>query len=67
MKQIFIALLYGLSLTAVFAVHLAFLAMPAPQAETPTLVIKPQGHSTMIWDVLFTPDGQRLPVVQVKD
>lgn len=33
----------------------------APAAEEdPILVIDPRGHSAMIWDVMFTPDGGRL-------
>lgn len=31
-----------------------------PAAEDPILVIDPQGHSAMIRDVMFTPDGRRL-------
>jgi len=30
------------------------------QQEEPILVINPQGHSAMIWDVMFTPDGATL-------
>jgi len=35
-------------------------AAPTASADEPKLVIDPQGHSDMIMDVMFTPDGTTL-------
>ena len=37
-----------------------FCAAGAASADEPILVIEPQGHSSIIQDVIFTPDGKMI-------
>jgi len=58
-RLIFILLLWSSVLISCSQIFYKDLQAPPP-ADEPKLVIDPQGHSDMVMDVMFTPDGTRL-------